>query len=111
MHTTCVQRLEADMFEYFDKHQIPRDRRLGGLTLKMLGSDRNMGDHGEIYPGTTLKAKAAESRILLEITRWEIKEVGEGMRFREPFLAAVDALDEWLDVYQNADTVLTQQQY
>eukprot|EP00959_Pyramimonas_sp_CCMP1952_P225805 4721759-Pyramimonas_sp.AAC.1 len=58
------QRLEADMFTWLDQKQIPHDRRLGGLTINMLGSDRGMIDDGaRLYPGTMLKAKAAESRV------------------------------------------------
>eukprot|EP00959_Pyramimonas_sp_CCMP1952_P456266 9472863-Pyramimonas_sp.AAC.1 len=105
VYTKCCQRIEADMFTWFDQKQIAHDRRLGGLTIKMLGSDRGMMDDGaRLHPGTMLKAKAAESRVLMDFTRWELEGKGAGMPLREPLLAAATAMDEWLDVFENADT-------
>eukprot|EP00959_Pyramimonas_sp_CCMP1952_P370485 7759339-Pyramimonas_sp.AAC.1 len=64
----------------------------------MLGSDRGMMDGvNSLHPGTMLKAKAAETRILMDFTRWELEGQGVGLRLRQPLLAAAQAMTEWLD--------------
>eukprot|EP00959_Pyramimonas_sp_CCMP1952_P282367 5901831-Pyramimonas_sp.AAC.1 len=64
----------------------------------MLGSDRGMmGGISTLHPGTTLKAKAAETRILMDFTRWELEGHGAGLRLLEPLLKVATALHDWLD--------------
>eukprot|EP00959_Pyramimonas_sp_CCMP1952_P392468 8224238-Pyramimonas_sp.AAC.1 len=78
----------------------------------MLGPDRGMMDSvNSLRPGTMLRAKAAETLILMGFTRREIEGQGEGLRLREPLQAATQAMTEWLDVHENADIVTTAPQH
>ena len=95
-----VRRLRLHMVRWFQDAGIPRDRRIGDLTLTMLGAKRGCvvrGDHP--HPGTVLKTKAAETGIMFE---WALNllqsEFGGGVQHREHLVVAGRALQRWLDI-------------
>ena len=93
----CVRRLRLDLFEWLERCNIPHDRRIGDLTLAMLGEDKGCTFGGLTpRPGCMLKTKAAETGLLME---WAIQLLKDypGAAFREELLVASEALLEWLD--------------
>jgi hypothetical protein len=93
----CVRRLRLDLFEWLERCQIPQDRRIGDLTIAMLGEDKGCSFGGLTpHPGCMLKTKAAETGLLME---WGIQLLKgyTGAAFREELLVAGEALLEWLE--------------
>ena len=85
----AARRLEAHMLNWFDSHHVPRNRRLGTLTLSMLGNRMGHGiNDGKPHPGCPLKLKAAETGHTLPWALGLLEERGNWVDGREHLLIA-----------------------
>ena len=57
----AARRLREDMFVWFDRANVPCDRRLSDLTLLMFGDIKMASFECPENPGSNLKTKAAET--------------------------------------------------
>ena len=93
-----VRRLRVHMLEYYAEAGIPPNRRIGDLTLTMLGERRGCvvrGDHP--HPGTVLKTKAAETGIMFQWTLSLLQSpVGAGVQLYDDLLISGNALERWM---------------
>jgi len=92
-----VRRVRADLLEWFDEAGIPTDRRIGDLTLTMLGPDCDctFAPDGQLHLGCVMKTKTAETAMLFD---WALRLLGsyEGMAFRDELMVAGTFLRRWL---------------
>eukprot|EP00969_Alexandrium_andersonii_P009276 406275-Alexandrium_andersonii.AAC.1 len=60
----AVRRMASDMHRWFVDQMVPQDRRIGDLSVKMLGWTSGASVE-ELNDGTIMKTKAAETGILM----------------------------------------------
>ena len=95
-----ITRLRTHQLNWYVSEAIPQDRRIGDLTLVMIGDNRGctVGD-SHPHPGTIMKTKAAETGILFE---WALdllrSELGSQVPYRTDLLIAGRSMQQWLDV-------------
>lgn len=98
-----VRRLRSDMFAWFKEHGTPADRRLGDLTLTMLGSEDC--DNG-IHPGCMMKTKAGETGVLMGWALDLLREHLDVVPLGKDLLSAGEALWKWLDIARTSPILL-----
>eukprot|EP00959_Pyramimonas_sp_CCMP1952_P310147 6490814-Pyramimonas_sp.AAC.1 len=96
------------MFEWFDSDSIPHDRRLGGLKQTMLGAGSASGGP---HSGAQMFTQAAESGILLKLSRCALGKYGRCAREHEDLRIAAGSLLAWVDVRRDASVRLTAREY
>ena len=79
---SAVKSLKKNLFYWFDRENISHERRLGDLTLSMLGPRLGFEVRGERqHVGCLMKVKAAESGTLFEWARYLLAEKGKMLPF------------------------------
>ena len=99
----CVRRLRTHLFAWYQTRGVPAEKRLGDLTLAMLGPSlgHGFGDLENPHPGCMAKSKAAETAMLMD---WAIDLLRdyEGVPYRSELLAAGVALRDWAELTARA---------
>ena len=104
-----VRRLRTHMLEYFTEAAVPHNRRVGDLTLTMLGERRGCvvrGDHP--HPGTALKTKAAETGIMFNFALSLLQTplvVGAGVQHYSDLVISGKALDRWMETTRSTNDI------
>lgn len=104
-----TRRLRAHMFTWFEQQNIPHDRRIGDLTLTMLGSREHCTVGGERpHPGTILKTKAAETGIIFEWAMALVQsDLGRLVPHQGELIRSGANLQRWMDITRTSTLVLT----
>ena len=104
-----VRRIRLGMRQFFDDADIPHDRRIGDLTLTMLGDRRGCVVRGDyVHPGCVLKTKAAETSVLFQYALNLLESpLGANVKYRNHLLAACHAMKTWLEVTRTDDVCLS----
>ena len=95
-----VKKLRSHQIGWYETEGIPHDRRIGDLTVVMLGDKRGCTVRGSHpHPGTTMKTKAAETGILFEWSLSLLKsELGARVQHSDDLLKSGRALQQWLEI-------------
>eukprot|EP00974_Lingulodinium_polyedra_P098889 9584787-Lingulodinium_polyedra.AAC.1 len=99
--------MAAHMLKWFEDHQVPADRRLSTLTLKMMGDRLGCEIGGEPHPGCALKVKAAETGSLLPWSLAVLDQWGARVHCAGQLLTASRALERWLEITRTGGRVLS----
>ena len=95
----AARRLRHHLFSWYDDKGISAERRLGDLTMTMIGDDMGCGIGAEAlpHPGCAMKSKAAETQVLFE---WALDLLLEytDIPCHAEMLAAGRALKSWVDI-------------
>ena len=102
-----ARRLNADLQIWQDKQSIDPSRRIGELTLPMLG-DSDFDEQFKVHPGCGLKLKAAETGIIMNFALWflEIKQPTR-VAFFDELVVAGRALARYMEIIRSADVVVS----
>ena len=93
-----VRRLKADLFQWYDDAQIPLERRMGDLTVKMIGSRMDCGfDLADVHPGCMMTSKAAETAVLMEWAQSLLRKYTD-VPWREDLATAGEAISQWMAI-------------
>ena len=91
------RRLRADMYDWFDRAEVPTSRRLSDLTISMLGGKDTKLDRGMPHPGCAMKTKAAETQIVFELAIDLVRRYPD-IPLGDDVMAAGIALKDWMDI-------------
>ena len=93
-----MRRLRADFIRWQQAEQVPPNRRIGDLTLSMIG-DRKKCKIGSVplHPGSMCKTKAAETRLLMKFAYETLIKIGLP-EHQEDLTKAGQALIEYGDL-------------
>ena len=101
-----VRRLRADFLKWQEDKCIPHSRRIGDLTVSMLGDRRKANSDTKLHPGSLVKTKAAETRIIMEFTLDRMKTIGT-THFNHDLIMAGEALVKYAAIMSSCnDTVV-----
>ena len=103
-----VRRLSADLQHWFEANDVPSDRRVALLSLKMLGDRKGCGvnDPANPHPGSNLKLKAAETGAVVPWAVDLLRRQGRNVPCLRELQTAGEALERWLEVTREAGDVL-----
>jgi len=103
-----IQRLEADMFVYYDKKKIPHQNRVNLMTPKMMPNP-NDPEHA----GGILKLKASETYVVLKFAIYELEQFIASCDIYKgkELLEAARALVTWVQTVRESGACLTRDQY
>lgn len=104
-----VRRLSLDLSKWSEDENIPRERRVSELTLKMLGEPPAAVDD-QTFAGGTVKLKAAETSVVVRFALHELKAYGGGLRNSAELVAGGQALVDLMDALHDAPLQLSGRQ-
>ena len=101
----AIRRLNANLQSWQVREKVPANRRIGELTLKMVGN--SLGANNEhLHPGTNVNLKAAEMGLMLKFCVDEVQRSGRRLKFYDELLAAGQSLVTWLAIIHEAPLVM-----
>ena len=102
-----LKRLSVELTSWCETQEMPHDRRIRELTLKMIGGATDVIPH----PGNLMKVKAAEVGVLLEFGVHGLVELHPGKNpYGDDLVGGGKCLARYLEVIREAGTILSREQ-